>query len=362
MFLKLSTCLLIMTLAGCNNSNNNNTDDTLSVPVVLLEEERTALRSNIVDAVISPAYDELLNKAQSLQQQALNGCNANTGQLSNELLLAWQQTALAWQHISWLDFGPIENNFTAFKIQFYPDNNNAVQRGVDLLISQGSSISASSVASANAGAQGIPALEYLLYGLNANANHCRIIEAISNNLLSLISPLQQGWAINGQTRNDWLTLSGDFLNADGQMIELELLTSALSTMVIINSDAKLLNPINNGIERLESRWAGLSKEWLTANTHGINTAFYGADGYGIDDYLIRWLESPTTVESWQTNIDNIQQQQELVNESFNRLISQQDLNTLENLEDSYQALDDFISQTLVAILQVFIGFNNTDGD
>ena len=115
---------------------------------------------------------------------------------------AWVRTALAFQGIRHLRFGPMDAFDRGFRIDFFPDTRNTITRDIAELLrgADPASITPEAFARGRVGAQGLPAAERLLFGTEAprllatdQAFRRTLLTAIGRNLLEMASGLEAAW-------------------------------------------------------------------------------------------------------------------------------------------------------------------------
>ncbi len=120
--------------------------------------------------------------------QAFCDGTANRQQMTQALAAAWT----AWAPLDAYQFGPIETQAAALTVNFFPDKKNFVGRAVAELLKRPAQEQADpeTVAAASAGAQGLPALERLLFD---DVQTCPALIGVSGNLARIGAELHDGW-------------------------------------------------------------------------------------------------------------------------------------------------------------------------
>lgn len=195
------------------------------------------LGPRVARAVIAPAFATL--KAAFAAQSAAwqNGC-ANPAPLRD----AYNGAADAWAEVEFFRTGPLSRNTRAERIDYWPDPRNATEKGLKMLLSAPDAPSPQMIADASVAAQGLPALERLLFpdGVAASAmgdKECSVGRAIAQNLASLALALDAEW--NDAASGEVLRLQG--LSQDGAKSNeatVALLTD-LATGIRVIEDRKL---------------------------------------------------------------------------------------------------------------------------
>jgi predicted lipoprotein len=115
---------------------------------------------------------------------------------------AWVRTALAFQGIRHLRFGPMDAFDRGFRIDFFPDTRNTITRDIAELLrgADPASLTPEAFARGRVGGQGLPAAERLLFGADAprllaadQAFRRTLLTAIGRNLLEMANGLEAAW-------------------------------------------------------------------------------------------------------------------------------------------------------------------------
>jgi predicted lipoprotein len=124
--------------------------------------DRGPLLENLGVNVIVPAYDTLARRAARLEEAAIEFTESRNEDNLEKLRDAWLSAYVAFQHCGYFNFGPADNlvfnpSVNTFPISKIKIDDNISSGSYDL-----STISSNS-------AKGFAALDYLLYGLNPDA-------------------------------------------------------------------------------------------------------------------------------------------------------------------------------------------------
>jgi predicted lipoprotein len=160
-------------------------------------------------------------------------------------------------------------------VQFFPDENGLVSQQVEGLLAASDPVNEQSVSSSTAPLQGLPALEYLLFGENASSQftstsrRCEVSKAISAHLARRAAILNA----------DWL-LQVDSFVAGGQS-SLGKTTVAVESAISNIRDNELGNPLGlrgqgaASPELVETPWAKISFATLDSALTSIENIMVG---------------------------------------------------------------------------------------
>jgi hypothetical protein len=136
----------------------------------------------------------------------------------------------AWNNVSVLRLGPVSVEFRAERLYFWPDRKNTTGRAVAALIGAADPPTSGSVLAGSAAAQGLPALERVLFdegaatlSTPAGAARCAAGRAIAGAFAKIADDVAQGWSAPGA--------DGDRMMAAIESEALEL-ASRLATDVV----------------------------------------------------------------------------------------------------------------------------------
>ena len=376
---------LSMALIGCGGGGDSS-EPVVTIPVVVnptptmtLDDQFTLYLTDLTDIHIIPSYTAMQTTAQALKDSTHAFCAlpSPTNIDLKTLQQNWQKFNGAWQKIQWLKLGAIVKDDRLLRVQLWPDKNSAVSRGVNALIAEQFVINAEYVSGENLGAQGIPALEYLLFpdvssdSLLTASNRqkrCEVSSAIAQNLLNMSTDITADWqATGGNYRAEFIAGTGDFTSVKNVMEELT--TNWLQHIEIVE-DTKLhevLGVASPGNFRDAEHY--LSDKSLTSigiNIHSFLSIYTNDDGLGFDSILVDFLEQQSINEELTVSLTTIVTQIELINQNFDSyqamLADTMGREALTNLVAEMRVLIDLIDITFTQALDLNLGFNSSDGD
>ena len=389
-FTKLSLAVsLSLALIACGGGGGDNpttpvvTDpvvDPTPTPVEDLNAEFSLYLTDLADNHIIPAYADFQNKTHVLQTQSSTFCSASSTNNSDlqSFKQSWLEAAQAWQNIQWLNLGPVLDETRSLRIQFWEPGTNAVKNGVEaLLLRQGETIDADLISGINVGAQGIPALEYLLYPQSNNdslinasnkVKRCEVATAIADNLFNMASDIHIQWQISGGNYRETLITGTNEFTSVQDAVE-ELVTLWLEHINIVKDDKILagLGDATPGIAQNSEHY--LSDESLSSIT--INAATYlsiytAGGGQGFDDILTATLGQQTIATQVNADITAAINRIEVINQSFNSysaaIADDEGRAQLTTLVDELNTIRDVLTIEFIQALDISTGFNATDGD
>jgi predicted lipoprotein len=379
-----------LALTACGGGGGSDSASPVIPPVVVnpiststLEDQFALYLVDLTDKHIIPRYAAMQTEAQTLKDSADVFCallSASTSPSNADLITlqqSWQRFNGAWQQIQWLKVGAVVEDDRLLRIQLWPDENDAVSRGVDALIAEQFMITAQYVSGENLGAQGIPALEYLLFSEASSDSlltatdrqkRCEVSSAIAQNLLNMSTDITADWqATGGNYRAEFVAGTGDFTSVKNALEELT--TNWLQHIEIVE-DTKLnevLGASSPGKARdAEHHLSDNSLASISINIHSFLSIYTNDDGLGFDSILVDFLEQQTINQEITASLTTIVAQIEQINQNFDSyktmLADAAGREALTSLVAEMRVLIDLIDITFTQALDLNLGFNSSDGD
>lgn len=158
----------------------------------------------VIETWLLPRYDVLASAGADQQAAWTTFCAAPSAAGVDTLKAAFLKTADAWTAVEFVTMGPVSLALRADRFNFFPDRRNAIQRGMaEVLASTDEGrFEAERFGKSNAAAQGLPAMERLLFeqgaadALAAGAEakvRCQYGTAIAGNLAGIAKDIRAGW-------------------------------------------------------------------------------------------------------------------------------------------------------------------------
>ena len=160
--------------------------------------------AKIVDRFIIPHYQALSLTADAQEKAWAEFC-AKPDEMGFETLQrAYLATADSWSQIEFLHYGPIDDEFRAERLSYWPERKNATAKALaELLEKDGvSDLAPGTFVKNSVAVQGLPALERLLFDDKAQtellsgarkARRCAVGQAIAWNVVMIAHDVRLGW-------------------------------------------------------------------------------------------------------------------------------------------------------------------------
>ena len=142
-----------------------------------------------VQGVILPGYADLAAKTQALSDAAQQSCDPQA------LQPAFNAAFDAWVAVSYLQFGPVEENGTRLAIEYWPDpKGQGAKAQRALLTGDPAQLTPENFAEQSVAARGLSGLERLLYPAKPyEVDTCPLIRATAADLARMAAEVQAGW-------------------------------------------------------------------------------------------------------------------------------------------------------------------------
>ena len=325
-------------------------------------EEQLLLRRALGREVFSPAYAAFENAAGRLADEAAGRCGGTSANVA--LRRAWREAMTTWQRVQHFRAGPVEEANRRLRIHWFPDSNNAVERGLRQWLRGSQAITQAAIASTSAGAQGLPALEQLIFvaePMTAGSRGCLLTAAIADNLHVMADAVAQPWGEGGATLEGFVTGGDPFLGPGDVLVAL---FEAIVVQAEFIADRKLGPALRLGeASVLESPLAMHSRENLAANVEALQAlAGTGEDNaYRLYDYLERAHGEGALAGQLAALITRLQGQLAGLEDTLERAVGNGDTEPLSRLRAGFRELRQRGEEAAVAA-GVNLGFNSEDGD
>ena len=369
----ISIALISFSISCTENDNQqNSTSDNY---------DRSALLTNVVDNIIIPSHQRFQEEL-TLFTEGLSEFNSNRDiETLENLQLQFIETYKYWQHIEMFNIGYAEEIYYASKMNIYPTNVSRIQDNIN-----GGSFDLDNNPNQYS-AQGLPALDYLLFGLGEN--NFEILDIYLNNqndnpTLNYLSLLVAKMQVNTtDVINYWTNNRQEFINSSGN--------SASSSLNMLANDFVYYYEKGfraNKIGIPAGVWSGLlpqnveayykkdiskilAKEALNACIKFFNGTHFDGQSYGdgFYDYLAylddtNYSSSSMFIGLNDDIVSSFSNADEKLNSLDNNFVSQIESNNMQMLE-AYDAIQQGVVRlktNMLSILGISVDYYDADGD
>lgn len=163
-----------------------------------------AMLARLAETVLVPRYEALATVAEAQEREWDRFCAAPGAAGLADLRAAYRRAADAWSAIELVRYGAAGEDFRADRLSYWPERKNATARGLAQLLADTVDMTPSRIRQASAAAQGLPAIERLLFGDPApgprdfegsgeGGRRCDAGRAIAGNVARLAAEMRDGW-------------------------------------------------------------------------------------------------------------------------------------------------------------------------
>lgn len=176
----------------------------LSAEPSVAAPDAAAIAQRVIAQFVAPRYQALRSAAANQDAEWRDVCATPTLEGIADLRRAYLAAADAWSAIEFLAYGPAASDFRLERLSFWPDRQNATSKGLAAFLKgQGEDgLQPKDVAGSSAAAQGLPALERLLYDVEPGAyladtpearRRCAVGKAIAGNVAAMTEDIASEW-------------------------------------------------------------------------------------------------------------------------------------------------------------------------
>ena len=277
--LPLMVTLVVLAGLGCKDRRNEP-----------LEYDRSALVTNLSDAIIVPAYADLLTSLDSLKaHQVIFRAEPYVHRL-NQLQLAFVDAWFKWKQCSAFEFGPAAGVSLRSALNTFPTDTTQIKLNVnagtwDLNLAS------------NTDARGFPALDFMLYGLG-NDNYDilarYIAPADSAHMQAYLGALVADMhGLVAGVHNQWTSSYGQTFKAS---LGTDVGSSTSLLVNELNRDLEIIKTASIGIplgkqtfdtplpDKVEAPYSNNSVNLALVELGGLERLFLGHNRGGVDGY------------------------------------------------------------------------------
>jgi predicted lipoprotein len=291
-----STFVLIQ---SCKKSDNSSGTDNGS------SFDRKTMLTNLSTNIIIPAYTSYQASTVSLDA-AVTAFNASPDVTKLAALQsAFQAAYKQWQSASMFNFGPANDAELQVSTNTYPADVNQITANI-------TSGTYNPGLLANLAAKGLPALDYLLFGIGADnnailtqyttdskaANRKTYLAALSAELKTNATTVLTAW--NGTYKTTFLNATGtDVGSSTGQLINQLVYDYEILKNFEIGIPAGVQSMGTTFPTKVQAYYSKMSVQLVLLHIQAIQNVYLGqsataGNGLGLDDYLVQTTKLPGT--------------------------------------------------------------------
>ena len=181
--------ILIFLIFSCSSDNDDSSSEVW--------EQKSEMLTNWADNFIIPSHSTLLNNLVYLEGAGNSFTNLPNQQNLDSLRTVFINAYMSWQYVEMFDIGPAEESYYKSKMNIYPTTISRIEINIQ---NENTDFNNSN----NYSAQGFPALDYLLYGIetsdeliiskyNTDSKYLSYLSEIINQMLQNTYPIVEEW-------------------------------------------------------------------------------------------------------------------------------------------------------------------------
>lgn len=338
------------------------------------EADHAAITRASLDEVIRPGFTALAKSATDLKASVDTLCATPSPETLDAAKRAFADTETAWSKVEILRFGPITRDQRYERLFFWPDPKSLGVRQIkDALAKKDPSVTEpAKLAGKSVALQGLPALEYLLYGddaetlVQAGADgefRCRFAASVAANVATIAKEVTEAWADGGPAAKSFLEPGPDDPAYRTPKEVTHELFKALTAGIELARDQKLAKPLGASPEQAKPRLApfwrsGLSFANMAGNLEGVRALF--ADGRFAQ---VVAQESPGVEKSVLFDLDHAISVLRGIDRPADEVFRDEEIRAkLEALRASLKSARDTAGSLIARGAGLSFGFNAMDGD
>ncbi len=260
-----------------------------SMSAAQAEADHAAIAQASLTQVIRPGYAALAEQAGALEDKAETLCRSPSAAAFETAKSAFAATVAAWSKVEIIRFGPVTEDHRYERLFYWPDPKSIGLKQVqaalakrDEAVTRPDELAAKSVA-----LQGLPALEYLLYGDGAEALgkskgegtfRCAFAVAVAGNIDRIAKSVMEAWRGGAAYEQSFLGPAADDPHYRSPKEVVLDLFKALTSGIELVRDQKLGKPLGaspaEARPKLAAFWrSGLAFDNAAGNLEGVRALF-----------------------------------------------------------------------------------------
>lgn len=337
--------------------------------------DRSSMINHWVDGFIVPGYKSYSEDIDSMHSKCTKFVIDPTAENLEELRKKFQSAYISWQEVSMFEIGKAEELTLRNQTNIYPTN---TIRIIDNIESQNYNLSLPS----SIDAQGLPAIEYLIYGVGDNDQQIIDLYISSDGYKDYLSTLTQKLnTLSSEVYLDWINGYRDtFIADDGSSASSSvnrLINDYLfyyerflrAGKIAIPAGVFSGNPLPNNVEALYSNSSGSNKSLYLEAFSSFNNFFEGkseyiGDGPSIAAYLdyIKDLTDGADVRNAIDNaIENVYTVSADLDDNLQNQV-EQDNSKMLTTYDALQVITVLMKTDMLSTLNISVDYVDADGD
>lgn len=341
------------------------------------DAEWTAFNLELARQYVAPRFAAMADATRRLDEAAGAACRQPAAASLASLHEAFVAAAVAWAAVEHLHTGPASIGHRGERIYFWPERKNVTQRQLAALLRspEAASLTAGDLTGRSVAVQGLPALEMLIFGgeaeaalLAGDAARCGIVRAITANVAAVASEMAQEWsaedgflAVLGhpETANPFFATGAEAA---------QRLFNDLLTLFQLVGDVKLQAPMGESLDRvrptLTEGWrSGRSLRMIAANLASARAMFGREGAFGLHSLLPEGPDSREIDREVQNAFEAAEQALKAIPEPLDQAVqTEEGRAAVTTFLHHWRRARDQVAQRFAPMVGIAVGFNALDGD
>lgn len=322
-----------------------------------------------------PRYQALAEATAALDAAAASYCTAPDAATLAPLRAAFGEALDAWMGVQHLHFGPVELFMRSYRLYFWPQGRGRIADAVGELLSAAdpAALEQERFRNSSTAIQGLPAVEVLLYGPEADARpstyRCGLLTTITANMAGMAREIVADW--QGGEVDFARTVAepgqGNAYFETPQEATLAFFQSLYNGLELV-ADARLEPVLGESAaeakpQLAESRLSGRSLRNVVLNLEALRALYQGEGGPGLESLAVRSGVDPELDalldKAFRLTLENARGIEGPLAEAA---ADPGRRPALDKLYTQVTALKQIVRSRLSAAIDLAIGFNAMDGD
>lgn len=341
-------------------------------------EDYARLNTALVDQHVLPRYERLAAAAARQARTAREFCMETGGAGFADVRATFHDTMDAWMAVQHLRFGPVELYMRAYRLYFWPEARGKVGDAVEALLATDDldAHTPARLADASVAAQGLPAIEHLLYTDEvladrgaASQRRCSLLTGIASNIQNMAERIVAEWRGGGVDFRRVFLAPGANNNyyQTHRDASLALFRSFHDALALI-ADVKLKPVVGEsaGTARpllAESRASERALRNIVLNLEALQALYLGEGEGGLSTLVATYGTDkeldPLMRKAFRMTIEAVDDIDGPLAEAVTDEVRRE---PVETLSTRVTALRQIVSSRVASALDLAIGFNALDGD
>lgn len=337
-------------------------------------EAYAKVNAALVEHHVMPRYQHLVAATVDLSEASEGLCSDRDTTDLDAVRTRYHETMDAWMGVQHLRFGPVELFMRSFRLYFWPESQDKVAEAVRKLLAEDEAgrFAPDRFRNTSVAVQGLPALEYLLYGgepIAPGSKRCGLLTAIAANMRDMAAGIVADWQGSKTNFAAMVYAPGPdnryfATHKDATLAFFKSLHGGLQTLADIRLKPVLGDSIGTARPQLvESRLSERALRNVRGNLAALEALYLGEGGAGLGtlgrDYGNDAELDPLMRRAFRLTRETARAIEGPLAEAVSDPERRPEV---EKLLTQVLALKQIVRTRLAAALELQVGFNALDGD